>query len=397
MNTQLLLGQLNDLHEMMVQLLEPLPEADCYHPWHPALAPLAWYLGRAVYLETWWLREQVQGDPGMTERVRDLFTPGTLPPEAQWRRLPPREHLLNWALELQEENLVRLANPGLLPAHPLLREGRLLPLILQQQGLLYEQMLMVLTQRQLQQPVGYRVRTPLPPRPPAPEFSGVAQGHYRIGALDDPAAFDDEQPPQVVQLSNFRIQRQPLSNAGWLAFMEAGGYGEPAYWDEAGWRWLTESGIGHHPDHWRQDNSGNWFGIGINGPFDLPPDDPVMGISRHEAEACARWVGSLGGELAGAVLQHEYQWEVAARTRSIQGHGRVLEWCANRFEPYPGYRPPPWREGRTPEFDGRHGSLRGASLHTQRALRRTTRRSRALPGSRHLFAGARLVFPFAEG
>lgn len=394
MNTQHLLGQLSDLHEMMTQLLESIPEPECYRPFHPALAPLAWYLGRAVYLETWWLREQVQGETDMTARVRELFIPGALPQVEQWRRLPPKDHLLNWALELQEENIMRLANPGTLPAHPLLAEERLLPVIIQQQALLYEQILMVLTQRQLQLSPEHRVTTPLQAALPEADLTGIAQGHYRIGALDDPAAFDNELPTQVVQLSNYRIQRHPLSNANWLAFMEAGGYQDPACWNEAGRDWLGDTPP--HPDHWRRDEGGSWFGIGLNGPFDLQPGEPVMGISQYEAEACARWVSSLGGELAGAVLQHEYQWEVAARTQSIQGHGRVLEWCANRFEPYQGYQAPEWSEARTREFDQRHYSLRGASLHTQRALRRSTRRSRALPESRHLFTGARLVFPFAE-
>jgi iron(II)-dependent oxidoreductase len=394
MNTQLLLGQLSNLHEMMTQLLESTPEPDCYRSFHPVLAPLAWYLGRAVYLETWWLREQVQSDADMTERVRELFVPGALSPPEQWRQLPPKDHLLNWALELQDENITRLANPGRLPAHPLLTEGRLLPMIIQGQALLYEQILMGLTQRQLQLSPDHQVATTLRAALPEADLIGVAQGHYRIGALDDPAAFDNELPTQVVQLSNFRIQRHPLSNSNWLAFMEAGGYQDPAWWDEPGREWLGDAAP--RPDHWRQDGDGNWFGIGLNGPFDLQPEEPVMGISQHEASACASWVSTLGGELSGAVLQHEYQWEVAARTRSIQGQGRVLEWCANRFEPYQGYQTPKWSEARTREFDQRHYSLRGASLHTQRALRRSTRRSRALPESRHLFAGARLVFPFAE-
>ncbi|HEB95715.1 MAG TPA: ergothioneine biosynthesis protein EgtB [Sedimenticola thiotaurini] len=389
-----LLGQLNTLHQMMNQLPAHVPEEEAYREWHPRLAPLAWYLGRAVYLETWWVQELVQGDSGMTGRVRHLFGGNANPPSAgQWRQLPPLDHLLNWALELQERNLTALANPATLGDHPLVAEQRLLPLVLQDQALLYEQMLMVLAQRQLQLPIRYRVRTPLTARPPSHDLVGMAQGHYRIGALDDPAARDNELPPQVVQLSSFRIDRLPVANGAWLGFMEAGGYDDPSLWDEAGWEWRTRERIGA-PDHWRRDADGHWYGIGINGPFDLDPEEAVMGISRHEATAYARWVATSGDGLAGAVVQHEYQWEIAARTRAISGYGRVWEWCANGFHPYDGYRPPPWEEAVTREFDHRHHTLRGAGLHTQRICRRPSIRLPALPEARHLFSGTRLVFPY---
>ncbi len=386
-----LLGQLNGLHHMMNQLLLYVPEEEAYRRWHPRLPSLAWLLGRAVYLETWRVRELVQGDDAMTARVRHFFGTGASPENE--RELPPREHLLNWALELQEGNLTALANPATLGDHPLVKEDRLLPLALQDQALVYERMLMVLAQRQLRLPLDYRVSTPLQSRPPSTELVGMAQGHYRVGALDDPAARDDELPPQVVQLSGFRIDRHPVSNGAWLGFMEAGGYSEQEFWSETGWSWLQMAAVAA-PAHWRQDSAGHWYGIGVNGPFDLDPGDAVTGICRHEAEAYARWVAAMDAPLAGAVVQHEYQWEVASRTRAISGYGRVREWCANTYHPYDGYQVPPWAEAAGDAFDDAHGVLRGASLHTQRICRRPTIRYPAPPDTRHLFSGTRLVFPY---
>ena len=138
------LGRLSGLQQMILGLTESLPEPDLYRPLHPGLAPLAWYLGRAVYLETYWVREVVQGDQEMTARVRDIFSPDLERDPGAWRRLPPFDHLLNWALELQEENLVRLANPRRLPDHPLLRQGRLELRILQQLAGVYETMVAAL-------------------------------------------------------------------------------------------------------------------------------------------------------------------------------------------------------------------------------------------------------------
>ena len=118
-----------------------------------------------------------------------------------------------------------------------------------------------------------------------------------------------------------------------------------------------------------------------------------MGINQHEARAYATWAASLGDALSGAVLQHEYQWEVAVRTRAVQVFGRVWEWCSNPFHPYTGYQPSADGALSTGEFDAEQISLRGSSIHTQASLRRPSYRNHSNPESRHRFTGARLVFP----
>jgi iron(II)-dependent oxidoreductase len=118
-----------------------------------------------------------------------------------------------------------------------------------------------------------------------------------------------------------------------------------------------------------------------------------MGLSQHEATAFANWAASLGGNLAGAVVQHEYQWEVAARSGLIEQVGRVWEWCANPFHPYPQFCPYPSDDVSETFFDQRHFSLRGASLHTQPSVRRPSFRNWAPAEDRFRFTGTRLVFP----
>ncbi|MEW7978589.1 MAG: SUMF1/EgtB/PvdO family nonheme iron enzyme [Candidatus Sedimenticola endophacoides] len=388
MSNHTLLGRLSGLHQMMSDLLQAPPEPAVRTTTHPALAPPAWYFGRAVYLETYWLREVIQGDAGMTARVREIFTPGALPEQEQWRRLPPREHLINWALELWDENLTRLANPRQLPQHPLRERDRHLHILLQEGGRLYEQMLMAMTEWRLLADTPYQCRTPLAATAPQPDMTGISQGHYRIGARDDPAAYNNEQPAQIIRLSSFQIDRRPVTNANYLAFMQAGGYSGSGFWDAPAL--IPEQ---PHPRHWRQDNHGGWYGVGLNGASDLIGSDPVMGVSQHEAQAYARWLDSLAGPFAGAVLQHEYQWEAAVRIQAIEYQGRVWEWCANPFHPYSDYLPSGYGEGRTGDFDQQLTSLRGASLHTQPSLRRISFRNRAPARANWLFAGFRLVYP----
>ncbi len=387
------LGQMHTLHELTSQLLISIPAKEAVRQYHPELGSLAWYFAHGVYLETYWLRQFLCGDDNLTGRVERLLTPGALPLAEQCAALPPVDHLVNWAVDIRDEHLMRLAQPGQLPEHPLLENDRLALFLLQEQARDYEHMLMVLNQRMLRRCDDiYLARNILRPSLPKADVGEVTQGHYRIGARNDPAAYDNELPPQAVELSGFRIALHPLSNSQYLAFMEADGYCKQDYWTDTGWAQMREQDQ-EHPEYWRRDTRGNWYGVGVNGASDLPADGPVLGISRHEAIACANWVAALSNELSGAVLQHEYQWEVAARIKVLASLGRAQEWCASDFHPYPEYLPFPGLQVSEALFRQGHASLRGANLHSQRILRRHSRRDHRPPGQRFAFTGMRLVFP----
>lgn len=434
-----LLGQLSGLQTMMADLLTGVPAAEAKARFHPRLASLGWYLGRSVYRELHWLRETLVGDGDLTARVRHLFAISEA--EAPVERLPPPDHLLAWATEIQDEHLHRLATPGALPPSPLMADDRLAWFLLQERARDYEAMLWVLLARRLLSDPWAEVRSlpgtpeapgpaPVPDpaqtsgagvvsaqvtprgRPPLPEASppspsspaprlepqapsaeavAITQGHYRVGSRGEPHAYDNELPPQAVELANFRIARRPVTNAEYLGFMTEGGYSRPDLWDEAGKDWLRARQA-QAPWHWRQNVEGGWLALGLHGPSALGSEEPVAGLSRHEARAFAAWAASLGGDLAGAVMQHEYQWEVAARAGLIEGTGRVWEWCANPFHPYPDFSPFPTATVGT-HFDAGLGVLRGASLYTQRCLRRASFRHPAVPDDRFRVAGLRLVLP----
>jgi gamma-glutamyl hercynylcysteine S-oxide synthase len=388
-----LLSQFGSLHGLLRDLLHEEPDDSVPVP---GLGTLSWYLARSVYRELYWLREVVCGDADLSRRVRRIFADDP-DPVAHCALLPPAPHLLHWAQEIQDEDLRRLATPGALPAHPLLAQDRLPWYLLQEAAKDFERMLSVRLVRRLGRPDldGYLVGTPLLPQPPVAhpdsDLVGVTQGHYRIGSRHDPFAYDNELPPQGVELASYRIASLPVTNAQYLGFMAVGGYSDLDLWDQSGRDWLAASRV-QAPLHWRQDAKGHWCGAGVAGPADLPADQPVSGVNRHEARAYANWVSCLGGSGAGAVLQHEYQWEVAARAGVIEGLGRAWEWCANLLHPYPDFTPFPDAVS-VAQWEGALASLRGASLHTQRCLRRVSLRHWADPAERFGFAGIRLVFP----
>lgn len=385
------LGGLSTLHQLLQQLVQDLPASDVNRRFHPDLPSMGWLLGRSVYLELWWLREKLQGDDDLSRRVRHIFADPLPPTPDRDALLPPKEHLLNWTMEIQDEHLSRLANPHLLPDHPWLQGGWLGDYLLQVHGRIYEQMLSVRHARSVDIGGSYAVDTRLQAALPAVDAIEVSQGHYRIGARQG-VVFDNEQPMQVVEMRNFRICRQPVDNAAWLAFIEAGGYQEESLWSKSGQRWKQTSGA-LHPWHWRQDNEDHWYALGLNGAMPLLPDQPVSGINWYEAEAFARWAANHVEGFRGAIVPHEYHWEAAARIGAMRGSGRVWEWCSNLLHPYEGYEKPVDPEMASREFDHHHRVLRGGCLHTQPSLRRISIRHAGLEDAGYLFSGLRLVLP----
>ena len=68
------------------------------------------------------------------------------------------------------------------------------------------------------------------------------------------------------------------------------------------------------------------------------------------------------------------------------------EWCANRFHPYPGFRPFPYPEYSLPWFDGRHYVLKGGSRLSEPEVQRPAFRNYYTPATRHILSGVRLAF-----
>lgn len=128
--------------------------------------------------------------------------------------------------------------------------------------------------------------------PGGPFFMGRAPG--------DIFAPEDERPGRTIRLAPYLIDREPVTNARYARFIEAGGYRTPQLWSPAGWSWRALSGT---------DKPLSFATPG----FDAP-QQPVAGVSWYEADAYARWAEKL--------LPAEAQWEKAARGED----GRRFPW-----------------------------------------------------------------------
>src|SRR5438093_2594194 len=61
--------------------------------------------------------------------------------------------------------------------------------------------------------------------------------------------WDNEFGERVADVPAFRIDSHPVTNGEFLAFVTAGGYGEPRLWSEEDWAWRTAHSI-EHPGFW---------------------------------------------------------------------------------------------------------------------------------------------------
>ena len=232
--------------------------------------------------------------------------------------------------------------------------------------------------------------------------------------------FDNEKWAHEVRLHPFRISRTPVTNTEYAAFVEARGYSRQEWWSEDGWTWRSGENL-QAPKYWvKQD--GAWAQRRFNRVIALRPDEPIIHVSWHEAQAYCRYANRrlpLEAEWeyaaswnAGASEKRNYPWgaqvpgadhanlesagltgvanfpagDAASGCRQMLGN--VWEWTASAFAPYPGFVVDPYQEYSEPWF-GTHKVLRGGSFATTRRLIRNTWRNFYTPDRTDIFAGFR--------
>ncbi|MDB5624462.1 MAG: sulfatase maturase, partial [Tardiphaga sp.] len=237
-------------------------------------------------------------------------------------------------------------------------------------------------------------QNPIPPaydpdwRFPACQRDGDAtvmlnEGIHTIGHSGDSFHFDNEKPSHRALVGPVRLSRNLVSNAEWLAFMQAGGYREARFWLMDGFAAARNEGW-EAPGHWRLVN-GEWRIMTLGGLQPVDPDAAVCHISYYEADAFARWSGKH--------LPTEMEWEIAARAGQLNdAFGIVWQWTRSAYSPYPGYRA---IEGALGEYNGKFMVnqlvLRGSSLATPDNHSRVSYRNFFQPHHRWQFTGLRLA------
>ncbi len=405
-------------------LVSGLSDEDQHRQHDPLMSPIIWDIGHIAHFEELWLTRNLDGPIEFSE-MPGLYNPFEHPRATRASLpIPPFSEMLGRLEEIRGRVLERLETIEFDETNPLLAGGYVYHMVLQHEYQHNETMLQTL---QLKQGAPYAAprRVRVSDADSAHGLTGmvtVAADDYSVGTDDRAEAYDNERPNHRVHLDAFEIDVSAVTNGEYLAFMNDGGYSNPANWSEAARKWLTDSGA-VAPKYWERDGS-SWKTHSMDRSEPVESDNPVCHVSFYEAEAYARWAAKR--------LPTEQEWEVAAswdperRTNRIFPWGEtatpndanidqlsfgtspvgsyarnvsplgcygmigdVWEWTSSDFVGYPGFQSFPYEEYSEAFFGNEYKVLRGGSWATRPGAVRNSFRNWDYPIRRQIFSGFR--------
>jgi ergothioneine biosynthesis protein EgtB len=392
-----LLRAYQDVRRRSLMLAEPLSDEDCGAQSMPDASPVKWHLAHTTwFFETFLLEPRETAFAPFDAAFRVLFNSyyngvGARHPRAR-RGLLTRPGMAD--VRAYRANVdARMA--ALLAAHA--DDAQLAELV--QLGLQHEQqhqelivtdVMHLLAQSPLYPPYYAEHHAGAPAAAPAQAAQWIAfdGGLAEIGFDGNGFCFDNELPRHRVYLAPYALASHLVTNGEYLAFIDAGGYRDPALWLSEGWDAVAANGV-DHPLYWVRQDDG-WHEFTLHGLQPLDRNAPLAHVSLFEADAYARW--------AGARLPLEAEWEAAVNQASL-GLAQLLQlfdtgwqWTASSYAPYPGYAA---AAGALGEYNGKfminQYVLRGASCATPPGHARASYRNFFPSGTRWQFSSIRLA------
>jgi iron(II)-dependent oxidoreductase len=402
-------------------LTDAVDDGDLIRQHSPLMSPLVWDLAHVGNQEELWLVRDVGGREPVRQDIDELYDAFK-----HTRSSRPELPLLGPVEARAYVRTVRDKVFDLLDRVPL--EGRRLTTdafafgMIVQHEQQHDETMLATHQLRIGAPV---LDAPPPPRARAAVTGEVLipGGRFTMGTDTEPWALDNERPAHEVDVPAFFIDAAAVTNTEYARFIAAGGYDQPRWWSEAGWRHRVEAGL-TAPMHWQRDGNG-WAYTRFGRTEPVDPDAAVVHVCFYEAEAYASWAGKR--------LPTEPEWEKAARLDPATGRSRrypwgdepptsehanlgqrhlapapagaypdgasplgvhqligdVWEWTSSDFHGYPGFGAFPYREYSEVFFGPKYKVLRGGSFGTDAAACRGTFRNWDYPIRRQIFSGFR--------
>jgi gamma-glutamyl hercynylcysteine S-oxide synthase len=402
-------------------LTDSVEDDDLVRQHSPLMSPLVWDLAHVGNQEELWLVRDVGGRAPVRQDIDELY-------DAFKHRRADRPALpllgpaeaRRYVREVRDKVLDVLEHSPL-EGRPLLEQAFAFGMVAQHEQQHDETMLAT---HQLRSGGAVLDAAPPPPgvRLPVAEVL-VPGGPFTMGTSTEPWALDNERPAHEVDVASFYIDTAAVTNGAYLAFIDAGGYDQSRWWSAQGWAHRQEFGL-TAPRFWERDRD-TWWRVRFGIREQLPPNEPVVHVSFHEAQAYATW--------AGRRLPTEPEWEKAARWDPATGRSRrypwgdedpgpehanlgqrhlrpaaagayprgasplgvhqligdVWEWTSSDFRGYPGFTVFPYPEYSRVFFGSDYKVLRGGSFGSDPVAVRGTFRNWDYPIRRQIFAGFR--------
>jgi 5-histidylcysteine sulfoxide synthase/putative 4-mercaptohistidine N1-methyltranferase len=227
---------------------------------------------------------------------------------------------------------------------------------------------------------------------PKNELVTIAAGDVHLDKKDNAAEYgwDNEYGLHEAHVAEFQASRYLVSNGEFLAFVDAGGYAQDAFWAEEGLSWKNYSQVSH-PTFWIR--KGDTWQLRLMTEEIVMPWDWPAEVNYHEAKAFCNWKAQTTG--LKVRLPSEDEWyrlyavagmaevpsEEVATSNIHLDHGaspcpvsafrhgdlfdvtgNVWQWTETPIYPFSGFKVHPmYDDFTTPTFDGRHNLLKGGS------------------------------------
>jgi gamma-glutamyl hercynylcysteine S-oxide synthase len=228
---------LEDARRRTFALVASVSDPDLERVHSPLMSPLVWDLAHIAAYEDLWLVHRYGERPLLRDDLAAMYdafeTPravrGDLPLLGPAQAREYLDEVRSRSLEVIDERGVG--------------DGVLHEMVLRHEHQHDETMLQTLMLARLE---GYELpgRRPVPesrgPVPSGLEMIEIAAGPCTIGADPDVFAYDNERPRHRTHVRGYAIGRTPVTNAGFLAFVERGGYERREWWSDEGWGWKQQ-------------------------------------------------------------------------------------------------------------------------------------------------------------
>lgn len=423
--------QLRDAHQRTMALIAGLNRDQLMGPMLATINPLIWEIGHAAYFYEYWVLRQHLGQPPLREDVDTLYDSIGIAHDDRWSLpLPTLDETLAYVQAVEDKVIAALAS-GDDARRDYLAQYAVFHHDMHNEAYTY-------TRQTLEYPAPEFAHADAAGQPGQTDNRlqgdvAIPGGSFMLGTHNDGGfVFDNEKWAHPVEVAAFSIARTAVSNAAFLAFVEADGYSRREFWDDAGWQWRQSRDL-RHPHYWRL-QAGNWQERSFDQWRPLRGNAALIHVCWHEAQAYCRW--------AGRRLPSEAEWEVAAaaepsadgRTLSktkrrypwgdaapgpqqlnMDGHalgtvdvdahaagdsafgcrqmlGNTWEWTQDTFGPYPGFVADMYQDYSQPLF-GTTKVLRGGAWATRSRMIRNTWRTYYGPDRNDVFAGFRTCAP----